>query len=62
VKFRAHAPTNQPACLLFQGVLDEQFTQLQQLQDDSNQDFVREVVDLFFVDSSKLLDQLTREV
>jgi histidine-containing phosphotransfer protein len=48
--------------LLDDGVLDEQFTQLQQLQDDSNQDFVREVVDLFFVDSSKLLDQLTREV
>ncbi|GAQ89487.1 histidine-containing phosphotransfer protein [Klebsormidium nitens] len=48
--------------LLDDGVLDEQFTQLQQLQDDSNQDFVKEVVDLFFEDSTKLLDQLSKEV
>jgi histidine-containing phosphotransfer protein len=31
-----------------QGVLDEQFTQLLLLQDDSNPDFVAEVVQLYF--------------
>lgn len=40
------------------GCLDEQFTQLQQLQDESNPDFVFEVVTLFFDDSEKLLKEL----
>lgn len=42
------------------GFLDGQFLQLQQLQDESNPDFVVEVVSLFFEDSEKLLNDLTR--
>nr|ABK22601.1 unknown [Picea sitchensis] len=46
---------------LFQeGFVDEQFTQLQQLQDESNPDFVAEVVCLFFEDSEKLLGDLSK--
>ncbi|KAH9301226.1 hypothetical protein KI387_012809, partial [Taxus chinensis] len=40
------------------GFLDEQFTQLEQLQDQSNPRFVQEVVSLFFEGSLKLLDNL----
>ncbi|KAA8545047.1 hypothetical protein F0562_019854 [Nyssa sinensis] len=42
------------------GFLDDQFTQLQQLQDDSNPNFVVEVVSLFFEDSERLLNELTK--
>lgn len=42
------------------GFLDGQFTQLQLLQDESNPDFVVEVVSLFFEDSERLLNDLTR--
>ncbi|OWM78537.1 histidine-containing phosphotransfer protein 1 [Punica granatum] len=45
--------------LFMEGLLDAQFLQLQQLQDDSNPEFVREVVSLFFEDSQKLLNDLT---
>ncbi|KAF8038176.1 hypothetical protein BT93_B0897 [Corymbia citriodora subsp. variegata] len=45
--------------LFVEGFLDGQFLQLQQLQDDSNPDFVVEVVSLFFQDSEKLLNDLT---
>uniref|UniRef100_A0A5B7B276 Histidine-containing phosphotransfer protein n=1 Tax=Davidia involucrata TaxID=16924 RepID=A0A5B7B276_DAVIN len=43
-----------------EGFLDDQFTQLQQLQDESNPDFVVEVVSLFFEDSERLLNELTK--
>ncbi|XP_016541381.1 histidine-containing phosphotransfer protein 1 isoform X3 [Capsicum annuum] len=45
--------------LFREGFLDAQFSQLQQLQDDSNPDFVVEVVSLFFEDSERLLNDLT---
>ncbi|WOL16392.1 histidine-containing phosphotransfer protein 1 [Canna indica] len=48
------------SALLREGILDGQFTQLQQLQDESNPDFVLEVVTLFFEDSEKLLNELSR--
>ncbi|CAK9172872.1 unnamed protein product [Ilex paraguariensis] len=46
--------------LFCEGFLDDQFLQLQQLQDESNPDFVVEVVSLFFEDSEKLLNDLTK--
>ncbi|KAG8636655.1 histidine-containing phosphotransfer protein 1 isoform X2 [Manihot esculenta] len=46
--------------LFREGFLDGQFTQLQLLQDESNPDFVVEVVSLFFEDSERLLNDLTR--
>ncbi|XP_052189467.1 histidine-containing phosphotransfer protein 1 [Diospyros lotus] len=48
------------ASLYHEGILDEQFSQLQQLQDESNPDFVVEVASLFFEDSERLLNDLTR--
>ncbi len=35
-----------------QGVLDDQFSQLMQLQDETNPDFVEEVVQLYFEDAA----------
>jgi len=48
--------------LLAEEVLDQQFTQLQQLQDESNPEFVLEVVSLFFEDSERLLEELTESL
>jgi ABC-type Na+ efflux pump permease subunit len=48
--------------LLAEEVLDQQFTQLQQLQDESNPEFVSEVVSLFFEDSGRLLGELTESL
>ena len=42
-----------------QGFIDEQYSQLQMLQDESNPEFVEEVVTLFFTDSERLLENLT---
>ncbi|CAK0784187.1 hypothetical protein CVIRNUC_007391 [Coccomyxa viridis] len=41
-----------------EGLLDDQFAQLMQLQDESNPDFVAEVVELYFEDSAGKLDKL----
>lgn len=46
--------------LFMEGILDAQFLQLQQLQDESNPDFVAEVVSLFFEDSEKLVNDIAR--
>ncbi|TYH15516.1 hypothetical protein ES288_A05G048200v1 [Gossypium darwinii] len=53
---------NQIACIrrsLFdQGYLDEQFIQLEELQDDANPNFVQEIVTLFYTDSTRLIQNI----
>ncbi|KAJ4957960.1 hypothetical protein NE237_025071 [Protea cynaroides] len=44
--------------LFHQGVLDEQFLQLQQLQDETSPNFVSEVVNIYFHESEKHLKKL----
>ncbi|CAH1423944.1 unnamed protein product [Lactuca virosa] len=41
--------------LFEQGYLDEQFTQLEDLQDDANPNFVEEIVTSFYSDSTRLI-------
>ncbi|KAH8507401.1 hypothetical protein Peur_049434 [Populus x canadensis] len=48
--------------LFNEGFLDDQFNQLQQLQDESNPDFVVELVTLFFEDSEKLINELAKDL
>ncbi|KAJ1435724.1 Signal transduction histidine kinase, phosphotransfer [Sesbania bispinosa] len=48
------------AAMFQQGFLDDQFSQLQKLQDDSSPDFVIEVVTMFFGDSENLLNNMAR--
>jgi len=45
-------------CFFEKGFLDDQFNELQQLQDESNPEFVVEVVTLFFEDAERLLNEL----
>lgn len=45
--------------MVLQGYLDrEQFTQLEELQDDANPNFVEEVVTLFYNDSARLIQNI----
>ncbi|KAK3004936.1 hypothetical protein RJ639_017980 [Escallonia herrerae] len=56
---RLRADMNRLLTLLFhQGVLDEQFLQLQQLQDETSPNFIFEVVNIYFNESEKLLRNL----
>ncbi|KAM1038850.1 hypothetical protein ACFX13_034203 [Malus domestica] len=48
------------ASLFDEAFLDEQFNQLQQLQDENNPDFVVEVVSLFFQDTERLVNELAK--
>ncbi|MBA0778665.1 hypothetical protein Gotri_006511 [Gossypium trilobum] len=56
---RLRADMNRLLSFLFhQGILDEQFLQLQQLQDETSPNFVSEVVNIYFHESEKLLRNL----
>ncbi|XVE53764.1 hypothetical protein DITRI_Ditri03aG0028600 [Diplodiscus trichospermus] len=44
--------------LFDQGYLDEQFIQLEELQDDANPNFVQEIVTLFYTDSARLIQNI----
>ena len=48
--------------LSLEGLLDDQFSQLRQLQDESNPDFVKEVVELYFEDSASKLEKLSTKL
>ena len=43
-----------------EGVIDAQFEQLRQLEDESNPDFVVEVVQLYFEDSGSKIDRMAQ--
>ncbi|KAA8525236.1 hypothetical protein F0562_007091 [Nyssa sinensis] len=50
-----HQVASMRKSLFDQGYLDDQFVQLEDLQDDSNPNFVEEVVTLFYNNSAKLI-------
>ncbi|CAI9114212.1 OLC1v1014876C1 [Oldenlandia corymbosa var. corymbosa] len=50
--------TSMRQSLFDQGYLDEQFIQLEELQDDANPNFVEEVVTLFYRDSARIIQNL----
>lgn len=43
---------------MLQGYLDEQFIQLEELQDDANPDFVEEIVTSYYADSVRLIQNI----
>ncbi|XAR50683.1 hypothetical protein NMG60_11005077 [Bertholletia excelsa] len=47
--------TSMRKALFDQGFLDEQFVQLEELQDDANPNFVEEIVTLFYRESARLI-------
>ncbi|XP_057773139.1 histidine-containing phosphotransfer protein 4 [Salvia miltiorrhiza] len=49
---------NMKQSLFDQGYLDEQFIQLEELQDDANPNFVEEVVTLYYRDSARLIQNI----
>ncbi|GER52660.1 histidine phosphotransfer protein [Striga asiatica] len=49
---------NMKQLLFDQGYLDEQFHQLEELQDDANPNFVEEVVTLYYRDSARLIQNI----
>ncbi|KAK9677034.1 hypothetical protein RND81_11G117700 [Saponaria officinalis] len=58
-KNQSHRQVTQMRQSLFdQGFLDEQFVQLEELQDDTNPYFVEEVATLFYRDSGRLLTNI----
>ncbi|KAF7843398.1 histidine-containing phosphotransfer protein 4-like [Senna tora] len=48
--------------LFDQGYLDEQFIQLEELQDDANPNFVEEIVTLYYRDSSRLISNIEQAI
>ncbi|KAJ7951711.1 Histidine phosphotransfer protein [Quillaja saponaria] len=48
--------------LFDQGYLDEQFIQLEELQDDANPNFVEEIVTLHYRDSSRLISNIEQNL
>lgn len=45
-----------------QGYLDDQFEQLEELQDDASPHFVEEVVRMFFKNSTRLIDRIEQDL
>jgi histidine-containing phosphotransfer protein len=46
------------SCFRWQGYLDEQFCQVEDLQDEASPNFAEEVVTLFFKDSARLISNV----